>query len=149
MCMRPFKNVPVVTIMAFALNSAPHIVFTPTASPFSTISSSAWSCQIFKLSILSRVRLHSQINFSLSHCALGDQTAGPFPLFNIRNCMEVESVMRPICPPNASISLTICPLAIPPTAGLQLICPILFISIVIKHVAAPMLAAADAASQPA
>ena len=125
------------------------MVFTPTASPFSTRSSSAWSCQIFKLSILSSVRLHSQMNFSLSHCALGDQTAGPFPLFNILNCMAVASVIRPICPPKASISRTICPFAIPPIAGLQLICPILFMSIVIRQVEALILADATAASQPA
>ena len=60
--------------------------------------------------------------------------------------MAVLSVTIPICPPNASISLTICPLAIPPTAGLQLICPILFMSIVMRHVLAPMFAAAAAAS---
>ena len=102
-----------------------------------------------RLSVLSSVCLHFQMNFPLSHCALGDQTAGPFPLFSILNCIAVASVMRPIWPPKASISLTICPFAIPPTAGLQLICPILFISMVMRQVAAPILAAAAAASQPA
>ena len=48
-----------------------------------------------------------------------------------------------------TISRTICPLAIPPTAGLQLICPILFMSIVMRQVLEPKLAAAAAASQPA
>ena len=43
----------------------------------------------------------------------------------------------------------ICPLAIPPMAGLQLICPILFISIVMRQVFEPILAAAAAASHPA
>ena len=54
-----------------------------------------------------------------------------------------------MCPPSASISRTICPFAIPPTAGLQLIWAILFMSIVSKQVFAPMFAATVAASQPA
>ena len=74
--------------------------------------------------------------------------AGPFERFRIRNWIAVSSVTNPICPPSASISRTICPLAIPPTAGLQLICPILFMSIVIRQVLEPKFAAA-AASQPA
>jgi hypothetical protein len=48
--------------------------------------------------------------------------------------MEVRSVISPMRPPRASISRTICPLAIPPTAGLQLICPILFMSGVMRSV---------------
>ena len=75
--------------------------------------------------------------------------AGPFERFRIRNWIAVSSVTNPICPPSASISRTICPLAIPPTAGLQLICPILFMSIVIRQVLEPKFAAAAAASQPA
>ena len=75
--------------------------------------------------------------------------AGPFDLLSIRNCIAVASVTIPMKPPRASISRTICPLAIPPMAGLQLIWPILFISIVINNVFEPMLAAAQAASQPA
>ena len=35
--------------------------------------------------------------------------------------MAVASMARPIAPPRASISRTICPLATPPMAGLQLI----------------------------
>ena len=148
-CISPLRKVPAVMIMLLAKNSAPQIVRTPTASPFSTNSSSAWSCQMSRLSVWSRMVLHSHINFPLSHCARGLHTAGPLPIFNIRNWMAVLSVTIPICPPNASISLTICPLAIPPTAGLQLICPILFMSIVMRHVLAPMFAAAAAASLPA
>ena len=37
--------------------------------------------------------------------------------------MAVASVSTPIAPPRASISRTICPLATPPMAGLQLIWP--------------------------
>ena len=125
------------------------MVLTPMASPLATSSSSAWSCQMSRLSVWSRMVLHSQINFPLSHWARGLHTAGPFPMLSIRNWMAVLSVTIPICPPKASISRTICPLAIPPMAGLQLICPILFISIVIKQVLAPMFAEAAAASHPA
>ncbi len=149
MCMSPLRKVPAVITTAPALSSTPHIVFTPTAMPFSTISSSAWSCQMSRLSVWSSLSRHSQMNFPRSHCALGDHTAGPLPLFSILNCMAVRSVTIPVWPPSASISRTICPLAIPPMAGLQLICAILFMSIVTRHVFAPMLAAAHAASQPA
>ena len=75
--------------------------------------------------------------------------AGPFDRFNKRNWIAVLSATIPVKPPMASISLTICPLAIPPTAGLQLICAILFISIVTSNVLEPRFAAAQAASQPA
>ena len=61
----------------------------------------------------------------------------------------LRSVTIPIWPPIASISRTICPLAMPPTAGLQLICAILFMSIVMSSVHEPKRAAALAASQPA
>ncbi len=37
--------------------------------------------------------------------------------------MPVASIARPMAPPRASISRTICPLATPPMAGLQLIWP--------------------------
>ena len=84
-----------------------------------------------------------------AHCARGLHMAGPLERFNMRNWIAVLSVTNPIYPPKASISRTICPLAIPPTAGLQLICPILFMSIVIRQVFEPRFAAAAAASQPA
>ena len=93
--------------------------------------------------------LHAQMNLLRSHCARGLHIAGPLERFSIRNCMAVWSVTNPIYPPKASISRTICPLAMPPTAGLQLICPILFISIVIRQVFEPGFAAAAAASHPA
>ena len=57
--------------------------------------------------------------------------------------------MRPICPPKASISLTICPLATPPTAGLHDMEAILAMSMVSNSVRDPRRAAAEAASQPA
>ena len=99
--------------------------------------------------MFSRISRQAQMNLPRSHCARGLHMAGPFERLSIRNWMAVRSVTKPMYPPNASISLTICPFAIPPTAGLQLICPILFMSIVMRHVFEPKLAAAAAASQPA
>ena len=159
-CMRPLRKVPAVMTTLLAINSAPQMVRMPTmclaccdgAVTFregSTISSSAWSCQMSRLGVLSSTLRHSQINLPRSHCALGDHTAGPFDRFSIRNWIAVLSVTSPMLPPSASISLTICPLAIPPTAGLHDIWAILFMSIVTRHVRAPMFAAAVAASHPA
>ena len=115
----------------------------------STSSSSAWSCQMSSRGVASSIWRHFQMNLPRSHWARGLQTAGPFERLSIRNWMAVASVTRPIMPPRASISRTICPLAMPPTAGLHDICAILFMSIVTRHVLAPMLAAAQAASHPA
>src|ERR1035438_10775060 len=52
-------------------------------------------------------------------------------------------------PPSASTSRTRCPLATPPTAGLQLICAIRSMFMVMSAVLSPMRAAAIAASHPA
>ena len=145
----PLRNVPAVITTALARISAPQMVFTPTTSPFSTNNSSAWSCQMSNPSVISSWWRHAQMNFSRSHCALGLHIAGPLERFSIRNWMAVWSVTIPILPPSASISRTICPLAIPPTAGLHDICAILFMSMVTKSVLAPMFALAHAASQPA
>ena len=127
----------------------PSADFNPVISPFSITSSVTVSCQINRFSVLVTVFIHSWMNCCRSLCERGLHIAGPFERFSIRNCMALRSVTIPIWPPNASISRTICPLAIPPTAGLQLICPILFMSMVISRVFDPMLAAAVAASQPA
>src|SRR5690554_4372660 len=63
--------------------------------------------------------------------------------------MVVLSAMIPEYPPKASISLNICPLATPPIAGLQLICAITPMFMVINKTLDPKFAAAAAASQPA
>ena len=66
--------------------------------------------------------------------------------------MPAWSVARPITPPSASTSRTICPLASPPIAGLQLIAPMRVGSIVTSATRAPAPsadAAAHAASTPA
>ena len=70
-CRRPLRNVPAVTITHFALIVTPQIVLTPvTRLPLadsSTSSSSAWSCQILRLGVLSSTSLHFHINLPLSH----------------------------------------------------------------------------------
>jgi hypothetical protein len=66
-----------------------------------------------------------------------------------RNWIAVASVRSPIAPPSASISRTICPLATPPMAGLQLIWPTVSQLIVNSAVRQPIRADARAASIPA
>ena len=149
MCISPLRNVPAVIIVHEARNSAPICVLTPTALPSSTISSVAISCHKSRFGVFSRISRQYWLNFILSHCARGLHIAGPFERLSIRNCMDARSVTMAVYPPSASISRTICPFAMPPIAGLQLICAILFMSIVIRHVRLPMFAAAAAASHPA
>ena len=85
----------------------------------------------------------------LSAWARGPHTAGPLLWLSMRNWMPVASIARPISPPNASTSRTICPLASPPTAGLHDICPTRWGSSVTSATRAPIPAAAHAASAPA
>jgi hypothetical protein len=61
----------------------------------------------------------------------------------------VLSVIMPEYPPNASISLMICPFAIPPIAGLHDIWATVPIFMVISSTEEPRFAAAAAASHPA
>ena len=61
--------------------------------------------------------------------------------------MAVRSVTIPIYPPKAFDFADNLSFGYAPTAGLQLICPILFMSIVMRSVFEPILAAAAAASQ--
>src|ERR1700691_1025861 len=63
--------------------------------------------------------------------------------------MPTASATSPMIPPRASTSRTRCPLATPPTAGLQLICAIRSMFMVMRAVLRPMRAAAMAASHPA
>ena len=85
----------------------------------------------------------------MSAWALREWTDGPFEEFNIFIWIRVLSAFIPISPPNASISLTIIPLAEPPIEGLQGIVAMLLVFPVTNKVLCPILAAAKAASQPA
>ena len=165
MCISPLRKVPAVMTTAGAYISHPQMVRMPltlrSGVPSSSVhpaglvpgssvsSSSAWSCQMSRFGVPSSTSRHFQMNLPRSHCALGLHMAGPLLLLSIRNCIAVASVTMPMPPPRASISRTICPFAMPPTAGLHDICAILFMSIVTRHVFAPIRAAACAASHPA
>ncbi len=150
MCISPLRNVPAVSTTFRALNSAPSAVATPASLSSSSKSSlSTEPCHIYRLSVFSSISRHRAENLLRSACARGLHMAGPLERLSIRNCMDVRSVIIPVMPPKASISRTICPLAIPPMAGLQLIWAILPMSIVIRSVCAPRRAAACAASHPA
>ena len=88
-CARPFKKVPVVTITACESKSRPSFRRTPViwrdpASPLNS-SSPTSACKIRKFASCSS---HSRIRIRycfLSHCARGDQTAGPRLVFRRRN----------------------------------------------------------------
>ena len=134
---------------ACALNFMPRAVLTPLTTPPSITNSSTESCHRYRLGVFSSTFRHSMMNCWRSLCERGLHMAGPLLRFNILNWMLQRSVTIPIWPPIASISRTICPLAIPPTAGLQLIWAILFMSMVMSRVCDPNRAAAQAASQPA
>ena len=148
-CISPFRKVPFVRTTLFAWNSTPISVFTPHTVFPSSNSSRTVSCQIYRFGRFSSIPRQHSMKRARSLWERGLHIAGPLLWFSIRNWMAVRSVTIPIYPPKASISRTICPLAMPPTAGLQLICAILFMSIVMRSVFEPILAAAAAASQPA
>ena len=141
-CISPRRKVPAVITTARASRVAPQTVRTPVTVFCSVNTSATSSCHRYKLSVFSRRFRQVVMNRARSHCARGLHMAGPFERFNMRNCMAVASVTSPMPPPNASTSRTIWPLAMPPTAGLQLIWAILFMSMVTRQVFAPMRAAA-------
>ena len=85
----------------------------------------------------------------LSTCARGLHIAQPLLRLSILNCIVFMSVITPLYPPKASISLTICPFATPPIAGLQDNCAILLRFCVIKRTLEPRVEATYVASQPA
>ena len=124
-------------------------VFTPFTSSFSRMICWTESCQKSTFLFSSNAQRHSSANLILSDWHLGDHIAGPFDRFSIRNCIMVLSEMIPDMPPNASISRTICPFATPPIAGLQDICAMVCMFMVISKTREPICAAACAASQPA
>ena len=81
----------------------------------------------------------------------GKSEVGGYPVERrpMRQWMPQASATSPIRPPSASTSRTRCPLAMPPMAGLQLICAMRSSLRVKSAVRRPMRAAAAAASQPA
>ena len=111
MCISPPRNVPAVRITDLALNSTPIWVRTPTTStPPLVWAVSRWfteSCQRRRLGVFSKTSRQRAEKRALSHCALGLHIAAPFERLSIRNCMVLRSVITPIWPPRASISLTI------------------------------------------
>ena len=148
-CTRPRRKVPVVMTTAPAVYSLPWAVRSPRIAPPSTMSSSASSLAMVRLSCASSTRRISVLYWCLSACARLPCTAGPFDALSMRNWIPVRSMTRAICPPRASISYTMWPLATPPMAGLHGIRAILSRSSVNSSVAHPIRADASAASHPA
>ena len=124
-------------------------VLTPHTLFLFTISSTTISCQKSMFFNFSSSILHISAKRILSLWHLGLHMAGPFDLLSILNCTIVWSEIMPERPPNASTSLTICPFAIPPIAGLHDICAIVCIFIVISKTFFFIFAAIAAASHPA
>ena len=149
MWMMPLRKVPFVSTTALALNSMPMPVDTPTTLLPSVMIPVTISCQKSTLGLASNASLHSSANRMRSFCVLGLHMAGPLDLLSIRNWIIDLSEIIPDIPPKASISLTICPLATPPIAGLHDIWAIVFMFMVINNTFDPIFAAALAASHPA
>ncbi len=121
----------------------------PAAAGSSRIKSTTSACRMCRLACdSSSCRILTRY-WRLSHCARGDQTAGPREVFSKRNWMPTASATSPMMPPSASTSRTRCPLAIPPIAGLHDICAIRSRFRLNNAVRRPMRAAAIAASHPA
>ena len=145
----PFKYVPVAIITAFTLYTAPRSVLIASTLPFSTLISTISPCFTSRFSCFSKVCFISAWYFFLSACALNECTAGPLDVFSIFICIIVLSIFFPISPPRASISLTKCPLELPPICGLHGIFAIASKLIENISVFIPSLADASPASQPA
>ena len=115
----PFKKVPLVRITVLAYILFLKSVSTPQTAVSSKSKAATLSCHISKFGVCSSTLRQVAENSILSHWALGLHIAGPLDLLSILNCMVLRSVTCAIAPPSASISLTICPFAMPPIAGLQ------------------------------
>src|SRR5258708_1291941 len=159
--MSPLRKVPVVMMTACAPTLRPSRNLMPRAvlgaqpgaamphGSSSSINSATSACFTIRFVWLSSTSRIFTRYCCLSHCARGDHTAGPREVLSNRNCMPTASVTSPMMPPSASTSRTKCPLAMPPTAGLQDICAIRSVFSVNRAVFSPMRADAMAASQPA
>ena len=127
----------------------PVVVSTPTTAPFFVRirQISAWRSVRFSQSSTA-LRILSWYAF-LSACARSECTAGPLPVFSIRDWMNTSSIARPISPPSASSSRTRCPFAVPPIDGLHGIIASESRFSVVRSVLCPIRAHASAASHPA
>ena len=148
-CITPFKNVPTVNTIFVVLKVSPHSVSTPhncpcfvrtlEAAPSKTVSSLCWfSCCCI-----------ADLYKRRSACARVACTALPLLELSVFRCMPAKSAALAINPPRASISFARWPLPTPPIAGLQLICPMVFLLCVNKRVLCPILHKTAAASVPA
>ncbi len=148
-CITPFKKVPTVNTIFLVLKVCPHSVSTP----------HSWSCFIRTLEAAPSKIVSSSWLFSCcciadlykrrSACARVACTALPLLELSVFRCIPAKSAALAIKPPRASISFAKWPLPTPPIAGLQLICPMLFLLCVNKRVLCPILHKTAAASVPA
>ena len=149
MWITPPRNVPLVSTTASPHASTPSEVRTPCTAPSRTKTSVTVSANKSNPPVCSSSMRHCCEKRYLSHCARGLHIAGPLERLSILNWIIVRSVTMPEYPPSASTSRTICPLAIPPIAGLHDICATVCRFCVMSSVRRPIRAAIRAASQPA
>src|ERR1019366_7360733 len=147
--MRPRRNVPVVTTAARHASVEPSSRIRPASRPPRTLNPAAVPSATARFGAAARIRAISAAYRTLSDWQRRPRTAVPREPFSTLNWIAVRSATSPIAPPSASISRTTCPFARPPTAGLQLMRPIVARSRVRRSVFFPRRAEASAASQPA
>src|SRR6266849_2940382 len=148
--MSPERKVPVVSTTTRLEKRTPSSVTTPaTRSPPSSRRSFTACWNKVKLAWFSSRDRIARLYRRRSACARVARTAGPLEEFRMRNWIPASSVAIAMTPPKASTSLTRCPFPIPPTDGLQDICPSVSMLWVSKRVRQPARAAASAASVPA
>src|SRR6266853_602484 len=147
--MSPERKVPVVSTTTRLEKRMPSSVTTPATLSPSNRRSSTGCWNKVKLGWLSSRDRIARLYRRRSACARVARTAGPFEEFRMRNWIPASSVAIAMAPPKASTSLTRCPFPMPPTDGLQDICPSVSMLWVSKRVRQPARAAASAASVPA
>src|ERR1039457_55088 len=148
--MRPRRNVPVVTTAARHASVEPSSRIRPASRPPRTLNPAAVPSATARFGAASRIRAISAAAYrTWADGQRSPRTAVPREPFSTLNWIAVRSATSPIAPPSASISRTTCPFARPPTAGLQLMRPIVARSRVRRSVFFPRRAEASAASQPA
>src|ERR1041385_8541424 len=145
----PAGNVPAVRTIERAWKRRPSVVSTPDTLGPSRMNRAAVPWANRRFGSRSRSDRTARRYKPRSHCARGDHTAGPLERLSIRNWMRARSVALPMMPPSASTSRTTVPLALPPTAGLHDIWPIVSRCWVRSSVRAPERAAMAHASVPA
>ena len=146
-CTRPLRNVPVVTTTRDSVMRRRLRAQHRRPGPLSRqIAAGATENPADVRFGLERRRTHRAVLRACPPAHAATTPPGPRLRLSSLNWMPVASIARPINPPSASISRTRWPFAVPPTAGLQGICPTVSGDSVHRPTLTPRRAAAHAAS---